>query len=96
MRTLENAIIATVFILFGQPVHAGVVISETEVQSGLGDSTTINKTLYIQGKKQKIETSHSENIIDLEEGSALRNRPEPKKLCENSLPSQDGTQGSRG
>jgi len=51
MRTLENAIIATILILCGQPVHAGVIISETEVQSGLGDSTTINKTVYVQGKK---------------------------------------------
>ena len=68
MRTLENAIIATILILFGQPVHAGVVMSETEVQSGLGDSTTINKTVYVQGKKQKIETSHDEKIIDLEKG----------------------------
>jgi Domain of unknown function (DUF4412) len=68
MRMLENAIIATILILFGQPVHAGVIMSETEVQSGLGDPTTINKTVYVQGKKQKIETSHDENIIDLEKG----------------------------
>ena len=68
MRTLENAIIATILTLFAQPVHAGVVMSETEVQSGLGDSTTINKTVYVQGKKQKIETSHDEKIIDLEKG----------------------------
>src|ERR1700730_5810285 len=63
MRTLENAIIATILILFGQPVHAGVVMSETEVQRGLGDSTTTNKTVYVQGKKQKIETSHDERIL---------------------------------
>jgi hypothetical protein len=68
MRTLENAIIATILILFGQPVHAGVVMTETEVQSGLGDSTAINKIVYVQGKKQKIETAHDEKIIDLEKG----------------------------
>ena len=68
MRTLENAIVATILILFGQPVYAGVIMSETEVQSGLGDSTTIDKTVYVQGKKQKIETSHDEKIIDLEKG----------------------------
>ncbi len=86
MRTLENAIIATVFILFGQPVHAGVVISETEVQSGLGDSTTINKTLYIQGKKQKIETSHSENIIDLEKGVLYEIDPNRKSYVRIAFP----------
>ena len=53
MRTLENAIVATILILFGQPVHAGVVVSEIEVQSGLGDSTTINKTVYVQGKRKQ-------------------------------------------
>jgi len=68
MRTLENVIVATILIFFGQPVYAGVVMSETEVQSGLGDSTTINKTVYVQGKKQKIETSHDEKIIDLDKG----------------------------
>jgi hypothetical protein len=78
MRTLENAIIATILILFGQPVHAGVIMSETEVQSGLGDSTTINKTVYVQGKKQKIETSHDENIIDLEKGVLYKIDPHRK------------------
>lgn len=68
MRTLENAIIATILLLFVQPVHAGVVMSETEVQSGLGGSTTINKTVYVQGKKEKIETPHDEKIIDLQKG----------------------------
>jgi hypothetical protein len=68
MRKLENAIIATILILFGRPVHAGVIMSETELRSELGDSTTINKTVYVQGKKQKIETSHDEKIIDLEKG----------------------------
>jgi hypothetical protein len=69
MRLLQNAAIVIIMIFFGQPVvHAGVVMSETEVQSGLGDSTTINKTVYVQGKKQKIQTSHDEKIIDLEKG----------------------------
>jgi hypothetical protein len=35
MRTLENAIIAMILILFGQPVYAGVIMSETEMQSGI-------------------------------------------------------------
>src|SRR6478672_7377228 len=77
MRTLENAIIATILILFGQPVQAGIVMSETEVQSGLGASNTINKTVYVQGNKQKIETSRGDKIIDLQR-SALRNRLHPK------------------
>ena len=68
MRPSANAIIATILIFFGQPAHAGVVMSETEVQSGLGGSTIINKIVYVQGKKQKIETSHDERIIDLEKG----------------------------
>jgi hypothetical protein len=37
-------------------------------QTGLGDSTTIPKTVYVPGKQQQIETSHDEKIIDLEKG----------------------------
>jgi hypothetical protein len=86
MRTLENAIIATILILFGQPVHAGVIMSETEVQSGLGDSTTINKTVYVQGKKQKIETSHDEKIIDLEKGVVYEIDPSRKSYVRIAFP----------
>jgi hypothetical protein len=38
------------------------------VQRGLDDSTTKPKTVYVQGKKQQIETPHDEQIIDLEKG----------------------------
>ena len=86
MRKLESAIIATILILCGQPVHAGVIISETEVQSGLGDSTTINKTVYVQGKKQKIETSHDENIIDLEKGVLYKIDPHRKSYVRIAFP----------
>jgi hypothetical protein len=68
MRLLQNAAIVTIMILCGQPVHAGVVMSETEARSGLGDSSTVNKTVYIEGNKQKIKTQHDEQIIDLDKG----------------------------
>ena len=86
MRKLENAIIATILILFAQPVHAGVIMSETEVRSGLGDSTTINKTVYVQGKKQKIETSHDEKIIDLEKGVLYEIDPNRKSYVRIAFP----------
>jgi hypothetical protein len=86
MRKLENAIIATILILFGQPVHAGVIMSETELRSGLGDSTTINKTVYVQGKKQKIETSHDEKIIDLEKGVVYEIDPSRKSYVRIAFP----------
>src|ERR1700680_5283640 len=86
MRKLENAIIANIVILFGQPVHAGVIVSETEVQSGLGDSTTINKTVYVQGKKQKIQTSHDEKIIDLQKGVLYEIDPTRKSYVKTDFP----------
>jgi hypothetical protein len=86
MRTLENAIIATTLILFGQTVHAGVVMYETEVQSGLGKSTTINKTVYVQGKKQKIQTSHDEKIIDLQKGVLYEIDPTRKSYVKTDFP----------
>ena len=86
MRTLENVIFATILILFGQPVHAGVVISETEVQSRLGSSITVNKTVYIQGKKQKIETSYDQKIIDLEKGVLYEIDPNRKSYVRKAFP----------
>ncbi len=86
MRTVENAIIATILIFFAPPVHAGVVMSETEVQSGLGGSTTINKTVYVQGKRQKIETSHDERIIDLEKGVLYEIHPNRKSYVRIAFP----------
>src|SRR5713226_7801031 len=86
MRTLGNATIATILILFAQPAHAGVVMSESEVQSGLGDSTTINKTVYVQGKKQKIETSHDEKIIDLEKGVLYEIDSDRKSYVRKAFP----------
>jgi len=89
MRMLKNAIIAGLFasiLSFGEPVHAGVIMSETEVQSGLSDSTTINKTVYIQGKQQKIETSHDEKIIDLQKGVLYEIDPKRKSYVRKAFP----------
>jgi hypothetical protein len=82
----ENAIIATILIFFAPRVHAGVVMSETEVRSGLGSSTTIDKTVYVQGKKQKIETSHEEKIIDLEKGVLYEIDPNRKIYVRKAFP----------
>jgi hypothetical protein len=86
VRTLGNIIIATIFLPFAQPAHAGVVMSETMVQSGLGTSATINKTVYVQGKKQKIETGHDEKIIDLDKGVLYEIDPNRKSYVRSAFP----------
>jgi hypothetical protein len=60
--------VVTVLILYGRPADAGVVVSETEVQNGIHGSAKLQKTVYVQGRKQKIETPNSQTIIDLDQG----------------------------
>lgn len=49
-----------------------MVISETEVRSGLGSSVTLHKTIYVQGNKQKLETKDEQIITDLDKGVVYR------------------------
>jgi uncharacterized protein DUF4412 len=56
------------------------------VQRGLGDLTTIPKTVYVQGKKQQIETSHHEQIIDLEKGVFYKIDPNRKSYVRIAFP----------
>jgi hypothetical protein len=68
MRILQSALAFTGLILIATPVFAGVVLSETEVRNGVGGPATFHKTIYVQGKKQKIDTGKTETIIDLDGG----------------------------
>jgi hypothetical protein len=86
MQTLRSIIVATALILCGQPVHAGIVLSETEVHSGLGGSARLSKTVYVQGRKQKIETPSNQTIIDLDEGVIYVIDPKRRSYAEISFP----------
>jgi hypothetical protein len=70
MRVLQSVLFVAISTLCVHPAIAGVVMSETEVQDGIHGVAALKKTVYVQGKKQKIKTPSQETIIDLDEGRA--------------------------
>jgi hypothetical protein len=87
MLVLQVILTMTVLILRGGPAVAGVVISETEVKNGIDGSATLNKTVYVQGRKQKIETSDHETIVDLDQGRAYLIDTQQRSYREITFPS---------
>jgi hypothetical protein len=47
---------------------AGVVMSETSVATSPAGATTVNRTIYVQGDKQKVEKPDVDSITDLDKG----------------------------
>jgi hypothetical protein len=69
MKTMfRAAIIAITVMVSAVCANAGVVVSETETTSMAGKTSIANKTIYVQGNKQKIDTPDQETIIDLDSG----------------------------
>jgi hypothetical protein len=65
---LRATIIAITVMVTAVCANAGVVVSETETTSMAGSTSIANKTIYVQGNKQKIDTPDQETIIDLDGG----------------------------
>lgn len=95
-RMLGSLILLAALILCGQSVQAGVVLSETEVQIGPDGFAMLSKTVYVQGRKQKIETPGNQTIIDLDKGLIYVVYPNRKSYAEISfVPKKDhGTEGA--
>jgi hypothetical protein len=49
-------------------LFAGVVMSETEMASGLLTNGAQHRTIYVQGNKQKVDTNGIQTITDLDKG----------------------------
>ena len=47
---------------------AGVVMSETSVSTSPAGATTLNRTIYVQGNKQKVVKPEVDSITDLDKG----------------------------
>jgi hypothetical protein len=72
-------------IFCSQQAHAGVVLSETEVRNAFGNSVTLDRTVYVQGNKQKIESKDGQIIIDLDKKVIYKVDPELKRYSEIAL-----------
>lgn len=62
-----TATAATIVIAFASLACAGVVISQTEEKAGPGGQTAEDRTIYVQGNKEKIDTPQSQTIADLDQ-----------------------------
>jgi P pilus assembly chaperone PapD len=57
---------AAIVILCSSAAHAGVVLSETRTTAGPNGKESQDRTIYVQGNKQKIETQTLQVITDLD------------------------------
>ena len=85
MRKFSILIVPPALIFCSHQAQAGVVLSETEVTNAFGSSVTLDRTIYVQGKKQKIETKDGQIIIDLDKGVIYRVNPSVKSYAEIAL-----------
>lgn len=53
---------------FARVVFAGVVMSETAIAAGPSSASVENRTIYVQGNKEKIEKPNVDAITDLDKG----------------------------
>jgi hypothetical protein len=79
---------------------AGVVMSETYVARSPAGATTLNRTIYVQGDKQKVEKPEVDSMTDLDKGVVYIVDKRHKEYLEmpiaHSRPDQMGTRDSQG
>ncbi|MGD0290507.1 MAG: DUF4412 domain-containing protein [Candidatus Binataceae bacterium] len=76
-------------VIFGGfgAAHAGVVVTEQEViDQGTGKPVTRNRTVMIQGNKQKMVTDRAQVVTDLDRGMMYLMNPEKKQYIEVPFP----------
>jgi hypothetical protein len=87
MRTISAILASSLFLLVTAAAHAGVVLQETEtIDRGNGQPETQDRTVMVQGNKQKTVTSRSQVVIDLDKGSMYVINPGSKAYVEMAFP----------
>jgi Domain of unknown function (DUF4412) len=87
MKTLSAIFTASLFLLISVAAHAGVVLQETEtIDRGNGKPETQDRTVMVQGNKQKTVTARSQVVIDLDKGSMYVINPASKAYVEMAFP----------
>lgn len=89
MKTISAAFAALAIFAASSTVHAGVVVTEQEViDQGNGQPVTRNRTVMIQGNKQKMVTDRAQVVTDLDNGKMYLMNPEKKQYVEMPFPPQ--------
>ena len=87
MKTISAIFTASLFLLISAAAHAGVVLQETEtIDRGNGKPETQDRTVMVQGNKQKTVTARSQVVIDLDKGSMYVINPGSKAYVEMAFP----------
>jgi len=87
MKKFAAAFAALVIFAGSGAAHAGVVVSEQEViDQGAGQPVTHNRTVMIQGNKQKMITDRAQVVTDLDSGTMYLMNPEKKQYVEMPFP----------
>jgi hypothetical protein len=87
MKTISAFLAASMFFLLAATAFAGVVLNETEtIDRGNGKPETEDRTVMVQGNKQKTVTAHSQVVIDLDKGSMYVINPANKAYVEMPFP----------
>jgi hypothetical protein len=66
--TLTMVAVGFSIAVLGPPACAGVVMSETSVATSPAGATTLDRTIYVQGNKRKVEKPEVDSITDLDKG----------------------------
>lgn len=89
MKKIAAAFAALAIFAGSTVVHAGVVVTEQEViDQGNGQPVTRNRTVMIQGNKQKMVTDRAQVVTDLDNGKMYLLNPEKKQYVEMPFPPQ--------
>jgi hypothetical protein len=87
MKKFAAALAALAIFAGATVVHAGVVVTEEEViDQGNGTPVTRNRTVMIQGNKQKMVTDRTQVVTDLDSGKMYLMSPEKKQYVEMPFP----------
>ena len=87
MTKLAAAFAALAIFAGSAAAHAGVVVTELEViDQGNGQPVTRNRTVMIQGNKQKMVTDRAQVVTDLDSGTMYLMNPEKKQYVEIPFP----------
>ena len=89
------AVLPSLLLASGERAFAGVVMSETLSAEDHGGQISQNKTIYVQGNKEKIERESTSEITDLDKAlsTSLTNTAGfmPRYRCNRPVPHQRTT-----
>ena len=87
MRKFAATLAALAILAGSTAAFAGVVVTEQEViDQGGGQTVTRNRTVMIQGNKQKMVTDRAQVVTDLDNGKMYLMNPDKKQYVEVPFP----------